>query len=836
MPTDNFGEEEDYAFLMPSRPYISPPGSASSSLGKHSSSNLCERSVETMSTDDEDSYSVISNISNMDEEEFNDNMSIFSSTGVRSAASSSSSEAEYEAAYGHDESAIPQVHESVVYQDIPHIPDELSGHLAIANESLRDRDEIFGQFGSARLSDLSAASGYDLRCDTNALGESDTAESRLCTLSRKNTVADNTDVLNLQTVIAYCILYINDFFNWISFRYNLLSAALVLGIPNVIYFSNTDNSDVLIKVQPKLINAYKCAPSVLISPLTSFLLSWLENLGYLPRFISWVPNISRCEYVSLEQGDRFIAIDTMSDGQNSRLYAVHGDCFAGLRLNRRTCPDLIVVHYDPAGPRGITSRMMENLRRVSRVVNVPILILSDAKQQVQSQFDFLAERASMARRLSGLCQARDSSISISTNDLIDIDDYDIYNALISASRSSWRVDSLHSVPKGTPVRANKSSVYEKTVWNRLVLGAVVASLAVCLHIFCPSVPYGVQLHQTDFRFHVISKNNILLKAPTVMGPASFWSPALHINPSFDVDTVSHAYGECVLNPAISEVFGDEALITLDPKDAWGDINITISSMAFKKWYIVNLGGQEYANDYDDGRDSILQSFKAWTTAERANIRFKFKELYTDYVKPAAKGFSDCSADRLMQLGASISKHCSEYSKIIDWPAVLNGYNVSLISMTRSGNQGALFVKTKYDTAKEFSSQRLDELSQWLSGIARSSGEQGASLWAGLYTSWQKAEVSMEPAVSSVSGHLKSLNSKVYEIYRQYKIVELKSSVSNAGNAHRKLVQASNKFVEGFNAAHEDARSRHHKNKAAASKKAKKIFDKYVKNKRRSKHI
>ncbi|KAK9352869.1 hypothetical protein V1523DRAFT_412656 [Lipomyces doorenjongii] len=834
MPIDNFGDEEDYAFLMPSRPYISPPGSASSSLGKHSSSNLCERSIETMSTDDEDSYSVISNISNMDEEEFNDNISIFSSAGVRSAASSSSSEAEYVAAYGHDES-IPQVHESVVYQDTPHTPDELGGHMAIANESLRSGDENFGPFRSGRLSDLSAASGYDLRCDTNALGESDTAESSLCRMSRQSTVADDTDVVKLQTVIVYCIRYINDFFNWISFRYNFLSTALVLGIPNVIYFSNTDNSDVLTKVQPKLINTYKCAPSVLISPLISFLLSWLENLGFLPDLISWVPNISRCEYVNLEQGDRYIAIDTMSDGQNSRLYAVHGDCFGGSRLNRRTCPDMIVVYYDPAGPRGITSRMMENLRRVSSVVNVPILILSDAKQQVQSEFDFLAERVSMARRLSGVCQARDPSISLSTNDLIDIDDYDIYNSLISASRSSWRDDSLHSVAKDTPVRASKSSVYEKTVWNRLVLGAVIASLAVCVHIFCLSVPYGAQLHQTDFRFHVISKYSILIKAPTVMRPSSFWSPALHISPSFDVDTVSHAYGECVLNPAISKVFGDEALITLDPKDAWGDINITISSMAFKKWYIVYLGGQEYTIDYDDGRDSILQSFKAWTTADGANIRFKSK-LYTDYVKPAAKGFSDCSAERLVQLKASISEHCSEYSKIIDWPTILKGYNVSLILMTRSGNQGALFVKTKYDTAKEISSQRLVELSQWLSGITRSSGEKGASLWAGLYTSWQKTQVSMETAVSSVSGHLKSLNSKAYEIYRQYKIVELKSSVSNAGNAHRKLVQACNKFVEGFNAAHEDARSRHHKNKAAASKKAKKIFDKYVKNKRRSKHI
>ncbi|KAK9329689.1 hypothetical protein V1520DRAFT_342492 [Lipomyces starkeyi] len=833
MPIDNFGEEEDYAFLMPSRPYISPPGSASSSLGKHSSSNLCERSVETMSADDEDSYSVISNISNIDEEEFNDNISIFSSTGMRSAASSSSSEAEYQAAYGHDES-IPQVHESVVYQDISHIPEELGGHLAIANESLHGGDENFGQFGSGRLSDLSDPTGYDLRYDTNSLGESDTAGSSLCTVSRQTTLADDTDVPKLRTVIVYCIRYINEFFNWISFRYKLLSPALVFGIPNVIYFSNTDNSDVLTKVQPKLINAYKYAPSVLISPLTSFLLSWLETLGYLPRFISWVPNISRCEYVSFEQGGRSIAIDTMSDGQNSRLYAVRGDCLAGSRLNWRTCPDLIVVQYDPSGPRGITSRMMENLRRVSSVVNVPILILSDAKQQVQSDFDFLAERASMGRRLSGLCQARDSSISLSTSDLIDIDDYEIYNALISASRSSWRDDSLHSVARGTPVRANKSSVYEKTVWNRLVLGAVIASLAVCLHMFCPSVPYGAQLHQTDFRFHVISRNSILIRAPTVMRrQASFWSPALDINPSFAVDTVSHAYGECVLTPAISKVFEDEALITLDPKESWGDINITLSSMAFKKWYIVNLGGQEYTNDYDYGRDSIR--FKAWTTTERANIRFKSKELYTDYVKPAAKDFSDCTADRLRQLGASISEHCSEYSKIIE-PAVLKGYNVSLILMTRSGNQGALFVKTKYDTAKEFSSQRLVELSQWLSDFARSSGEKGASLWADLYASWQKAEVSMEPAVSSVSGNLKSLNSKAYEIYRQYKIVELKSSVSNACNAHRRLVQVCNKFVDGFHAAHEDARSRHHKNKAAASKKAKKIFDKYVKNKRKSKYI
>ncbi|KAK9375153.1 uncharacterized protein V1513DRAFT_458331 [Lipomyces chichibuensis] len=532
----------------------------------------------------------------------------------------------------------------------------------------------------------------------------------------------------------------------------------------------------------------------------------------------------------------------MSDGQSSRLYAAPGDCFAGLRLNRRTCPDLIVVQYDPSGPHGITSRMMENLRRVSSVVHVPILILSDAKQQVQNDFEFLAERASMGRRLSGLCQAPDSSISVSTSDLIDIDDYDIYNALISASRSSWRDDSLRSIARDTPVLSNKlskGSVYEKTVWNRLVLGAVIASLAVCLHILCPSVPYGAQLLQPDFRFHMISKNSILIRAPTVMrGQPSFWfwSPALNLNSSFDVDTVSHAYGECVLNPAISKIFGDEVLITLDPNDAWGDVNITLSSMTFRKWYIVNLGAQEYINDYDYARDSILPSFKAWTTTDRANIRFKSEKLYTDYVKPSAKGLSDCTADQLRQLGASISDHCSEYSKIIDWPAVLKGYNVSLILMTRSGNQGALFVKTKYDTAKEFSSDRLVELSQWLSGVARSSGEKGASLWADLYASWQEAEVSMEPAVSSVSGFLKRSNSKAYEIYRQYKIVGLKSSVSKAGNAHRKLVQACNKFVEGFNAAHEDARSRHHKNKAAASKKAKKIFDKYVKNKRKPKHI
>ncbi|KAK9249129.1 hypothetical protein V1506DRAFT_527096 [Lipomyces tetrasporus] len=826
MPIDDFGEDEDYAFLMPSRLYISPPGSARSSSGKVTASSQSERSLETMSTtDDEDSYSVISNISNIDEEEFNDNISTFSSTGVRSAASSSSSEAEFGAANGHDE--MPHFHDSLVHHDIADIADELSDpDLTNTNESIRDGDEHVGHVRS------------DIRYDTTALVEGDAAEPSMSTVSSPTILVNDTDVSRLQTLIVYCMCWVNDFLNWISFRYKLISPALILGIPNVIFFSNTDDSEVLAKVQPKLINSYKCAPSVLISPLTSSIWSWLERLGYVPRFISWVPIIRRCEYVSMEQGKRYIAIDTLFDGQKSKLYAAHGECVAGSRLNRRTCPDLIVVEYDPSGPHGITSRMLDNLRRVTSVVNVPVLILSDAKQLVHSDFDFLAERSSMARHLNRLSEACDSSIAISTSDLIEMDDNDIYNALISASRSVCRVGSNHSVAKNTPVCSNKSSVYEKTVWNRLILGAVIASLTLCLHIFCPSVPYGLQLQQTDFRFHVISKNSILIKSPTLLHrQSSFWTSAHYVSHDFNVDTVSRACGEVVPNAEILKVFGDEALITLNPRDAWGDINITLSSMAFKKWYIVNLGRQEYAHDYDVERDSMLKLFKAWTATKSVRIWAQSKELYLDYVKPAAKGASKCAGKGLRQLGDRISDHYSEYSNIAVWPALLKGYNASLILITENGNQGALFVRTKYDAAKEFSTQGFVELSQWWSDLATHSGERTTSLLAVVYTSWKNAKNSMEPTAVSVSGNLKRLNSKVYEKYVRYKNADFKSSVSSAVNAHRKLFQviakANNKFVEGFKFVEEDARNKHYQNTATASKNAKKVFDKYMKTLRKS---
>ncbi|KAK9365912.1 hypothetical protein V1509DRAFT_316993 [Lipomyces kononenkoae] len=834
MQTDDFGEEEDYAFLMPSRSFISPPESVGESSDKRSASNHSDRSTETMTTDDEDSYSIISNISNIDEAQFNDSISIFSSTGVRSNASSSSSEAGFEAGYKDNES-ISELHDSLARQDSPVVPEASGTHLTNASESPEVTDDIFGHFSS----DGSRDCRYDVLYDTNDFSESSTAASSTQTDSCQTILAAAAGELKLQTVIVCCIRYINIFFNWISYRYKLLSPSLLLGIPNVIYLSNTDNSDALAKVQPKLTNAYKCAPSVLIPPLTSFILSWLETRGYLPRFISWVPIIRRCEYVSFEQGDRYIAIDTLSDSRNSTLYVAHGDCFSGSRLNRSTCPDLIVVYYDPSGPSGITSRMMENLRRLASVVNVPILILSDSKQQIRNDFDFIAERATIGLRLSKLCRGDDSSLSLSMSDLTEMDDYDIYNALISASRSDTLVDS-RSIAKDMLIRISKSCSYERTIWKRLIFGAVIASLSVCLHIFYPSMPYGLQLQQTDFRFHVISKNSILIKAPTVMHQSvSFWPPSVSpVNHDFDVDAVCHAYGECLPNASISKIFGDEAVITLDRKDAWGDINVTISSTAFKKWYIVKLGEQEqeYANNYK--HDSILRSPKTWPIAESTDlIRIGSEDLYTHVVKPAAAAISDRSAGGLLRkLGASISEHCSEYSNAIDWAALLKGYQGSLVLLTQSGNQGAIFVKTQYDTAKEFSSNGIVELSHVLSGIADRSRDNGASLWASVYTSWQETKVSVKPTLSSVSEQLRNLNS-VYEKYLRCQLAELKSQVPySASNAHRKLAKTCSKFVEGFKAAREDAMRMHRKNKAIASKNAKKAFKKYVKNKKKSKIV
>ncbi|KAK9319904.1 hypothetical protein V1517DRAFT_265440 [Lipomyces orientalis] len=543
----------------------------------------------------------------------------------------------------------------------------------------------------------------------------------------------------------------------------------------------------------------------------------------------------------MEQGNRYVAIDTLCEGQKSKLYAAHGECVAGSRLNRRTCPDLIVVEYDPSGPHGMTSRMLDNLRRVTSVVNMPVLILSDEKQLVHNDFDFLAERSSMGRHLNRLSQLCDSSIAISTSDLIDMDDNDIYNALISASRSVSRVGSNYSVAKSAPVCSNKSSVYEKTVWNRLILGAVIASLTLCLHIFCPSVPYGLQLQQTDFRFQVINKNSILIKSPPLLHrQASFWSSALYVSHDFNVDTVARAYGEVVPNAEILKVFGDEALITLNPRDAWGDINITLSSMAFKKWYIVNLGHREHAHDYDEERDSVLKLFKAWTATKGESIWAQSMELYVDYVRPAAKGASECAGKGLRQLGERISDRYSEYSTIAVLPALLKGYNASLTLITENGNQGALLVRTKYDTAKEFSSQCFVELSQWWSDHATRSSVRPTSLWAVLYTSWKKAKDSMEPTAVSVSGNLKRLNSKVCEKYVMYKNADFKSSMASAVSAHRKLSQviakANNKFVEGFKSAEYDVRNKYYQNTATASKNAKKVFDKYMKNMRKSMQV
>ncbi|KAK9239304.1 hypothetical protein V1525DRAFT_339454 [Lipomyces kononenkoae] len=647
------------------------------------------------------------------------------------------------------------------------------------------------------------------------------------------------DEPKLQTVVVCFSRYLNNFVDWVSYRYKLLSPSFLLGIPNIIYLSNTDSSDVLTKIQPKLINVYKGAPSVLISPLTSFILSWLETRGYLPRFIGWVPIFRRCEYVSLEQGDRYVTVDTLSESQKSRLYVAKGDCFSGSRLNQRTCPDLIVVYYDPSGPSGITSRMMENVRRVASVVNVPILILSDAEQQVQTDFDFIAERASMGRRLSKLCRGTDSSLSISIANLTEMDDHDIYNALISASRSDTTVDS-RSIATNILNRVSNSCVYERTIWKRLIIGAVIAFISVCLHTFCPPVPYGLQLQQTDFRFHVISKNSILIKAPAVMRRSvSFWRPSVSlVSHDIDVDAVRYAYGECVPNASVSKIFGDEAVVTLDRKDAWGDINITISSMEFKKWYIVNLGEKEYANNYEDAHDSKLRSPRTRTTAERADlVRVSSEQLHTHVVKPAAEVMSDRIAGELLRkLGVSIAEHYSDYSRALDWTALLKGYQGSMVLLAKRGNQGAMFVKTQCDTAKELSSKGAMELSHVLSDIAKRSGDDAASLWGSFYTSWQNAKVSMKPTLSSVSGKLKGLNSKVYEKYLHCHLVKIKSPVSNAGNAHKKLVNACNKFVEGFKAARDDAMSMHHKNKVLASKKAKKVFKKYVKNKKKSKLV